>query len=175
MAQLTPEQFAQGILNSIKSIESGRALQVAAQSVHAERVVRIFDKGIEGAKYSDRSPIYISPTQTRSGKGGKFANYAAFKNSIGFDGGKVNLRVTNDLQMDFANSRVNTGASRADAGQVIKVNNFLFIEEIRSQENVKKLNDNLKRFGNFIAVTPKEEELFNRVLDGELKRDLQNG
>jgi hypothetical protein len=171
MAQLTISEYARQLIKAIDTIDSGKPLRIAAQSVHAIRVDRIFNKGIDGASYSTRSPIYISAKQTRRGKGGKYTNYTAFKQAIGFKG-NVNLRVTNDLQMDFANSSKDSGTGAASVGEVIKVNNGLFIEEIRSAENVKKLNGNIKRFGNFIEFTNEEKKTFDTVLEQEIIKIL---
>lgn len=173
MAQLTPAQFSAQLRKQADQLADGKALQIAAQTVHAMRVERIFDKGIDGAKYSDRSPIYISAKNSRSSKGGKFENYGAFKSAIGFDGSKVNLRVTNDLQSDFANSDTNSGTGKPDSGKVIQVNNSLCVEELRSEKNVDKWNGNIERFGDFGEFTTEEKETFDRVLLLELTAVLR--
>lgn len=163
-------------------IQSGAALQIAAQTVHADRVERIFDTGSVARGYNSTTPIYIENKYVRNnrnkGKTGRaqktsyFSSYKAFKENIGM-GSEVNFRVTNDLQMDFSNSQVNPNTGAPSAGNVIKVNNFLFVEALRSSENVDKLNGNIKRFGNFVAFTSGEKEKFNKILQAELTATLR--
>jgi hypothetical protein len=159
-------------------LQGGEALQRAAQDVHADRVERIFDKGSVSRGYST-TPIWIANKEMRGGQNkGKSGNalntsyfqggYKQYKGVIGFDNSKVNFRNTNDLQSDFANSRINTGTGAPNSGQVIKVNNLLYVEELRSSENVEKLKGNEKRFGNFTAFTNAEREKFNTILKFEL-------
>lgn len=159
-------------------LQSGQALQRAAQSVHADRVKRIFDDGTVARGYNKTKPVYIENKYVRggaknNGKTGRasktsyFKSYDAFKNAIGFSS-EVNFRVTNDLQMDFANSRVNPRSGAADSGQVIKKRNTLYVEELRSSKNVEKLEGNEKRFGNFTDFTSGEIKKFNNILQEEL-------
>jgi len=159
-------------------LQGGKALQRAAQDVHADRVERIFDRGSVARGYSTK-PIYISNKDMRGGQNrGKSGNatktsyfsggYKQYKGVIGFDNSKVNFRNTNDLQSDFANSRVNSGTGKADSGQVIKRSNLLYVEELRSSENIDKLRGNEKRFGNFTNFTNAEREKFNTILRLEL-------
>ena len=159
-------------------LQGGDALQRAAQTVHADRVERIFDTGSVARGYSTK-PIWIANKEMRGGqnkgKSGKATKtsyfgggYKQYKGVIGFDNSKVNFRNTNDLQSDFANSRINTGTGKADSGQVIKVNNLLYVEELRSADNVTKLRGNEKRFGNFTNFTNAEREKFNTILKFEL-------
>lgn len=154
-------------------LQSGKALQIAAQTVHADRVERIFDKGSVTRGYSTK-PIYISAKQNRKGVGKYFkGGYKEYKAYAGFDNSKVNFRNTNDLQSDFANSQVDAGTGTPDSGNVIKVSNSLFVEKLRSSENIDKLNENIKRFGNFVAFTNSEREKFNKILQLELTATLR--
>jgi hypothetical protein len=149
-------------------LQGGEALQRAAQSVHADRVERIFDKGSVARGYSTK-PIYISAKNNRKGVGKYFkGGYKEYKAYAGFDNSEVNFRNTNDLQSDFANSRINSGIGKADSGEVIKVNNLLYVEELRSADNVTKLRGNEKRFGNFTNFTNAERAKFNEILKFEL-------
>jgi len=158
-------------------LQSGAALQIAAQTVHSDRVERIFDIGSVARGYNSTDPVYIENKYVRNnrnkGKTGKaektsyFSSYRAFKEAIGM-GSEVNFRVTNNLQMDFANSSVNPNTGAPNAGNVIKVNNSLFVEALRSSENVKKLEGNIARFGNFVAFTQAERDKFNKILQLEL-------
>jgi len=180
---LTTEQYIAQLKATATKLQSGAALQRAAQDVHADRVKRIFDDGSVARGYNSTDEVWIENKYVRNnrnkGKTGKavktsyFKSYKDFKGAIGFNPNSVNFRVTNDLQMDFANSQVNPNSGSPDSGQVIKVNNALFVEKLRSQENIDKLNGNKKRFGNFVAFTSAEREKFNNILKQELIATLR--
>lgn len=161
---MTTQQYIAQIKKTIAQLQDGKALQRAAQTVHADRVLRIFDEGAVVRGYSTKPTSVKYNGKSQYFKGG----YKEFKAVIGFDNSKVNFRVTNDLQMDFANSRVDTGTGNPNVGEPIKVNNFYFKEEIRSSENVKKLDGLKKKFGDFVSLTDSDKHKFNVVLEQEL-------
>lgn len=178
MAQLTPEQWAAKLLRQAEAIKANAPLQIAAQTVHAMRVHRIFDEGIAGAKYGGGA-LYVADKNLRragshKGKTGStikttyFKNYADLKRQQGFSGDKVNMRLTNDLQSDFANSQKTDGTGAAPSGQVIKVSNDLYVEAIRRPQNMVKLESGIRKFGNFIAFTPDERAEFQRIYTSEM-------
>lgn len=179
---MTTEQYIAELKARATKLQSGAALQRAAQTIHADRVERIFDKGSVARGYNSTDPVYIENKYVRNnrnnGKTGRatktsyFSSYKTFKENIGM-GSEVNFRVTNDLQMDFANSQVNPNTGAPDSGNVIKVSNSLFVEKLRSKENIDKLNGNIKRFGNFVAFTSGEREKFNKILQAELGATLR--
>jgi len=180
---LTTEQYIEQLKLTATKLQSGKALQVAAQNVHADRVERIFDKGTVARGYNSTKEVWIENKFVtggrNNGKTGKatktsyFKSYKDYKGAIGFNNSYVNFRVTNDLQSDFANSQVSSGTGKPDAGEVIKVNNSLFVEKLRSQENIDKLEGNIKRFGNFVAFTSGERTKFNNILKQELIATLR--
>lgn len=181
MAELTPEQYSAKLRQQAKILRELKPLQVAAQTVHAMRVERIFDTPGVGGSYS-RKPIYVSDKSLRragphKGKTGKTIKSSYFKDGYyglkknqGFDPNVVNMRLTNDLQSDFANSQKTNGTGAPPAGKVIKVNNGLYIEALRRPKNVEKLKGNIKRFGNFIAFTKAERDEFHRIIAIEFKK-----
>jgi hypothetical protein len=185
MSKLTPQQFAASVRNLAQQVGGdlgGLALQRAAQSVHAMQVVRIFDDGISGASYSTNGPIYVEDSKLRRkanrGKTGKaektsrFDSYRALKvNQMGTD--KVNLRLTNDLQMDFANSSADVGAGKPVAGPVTKVSNSLVTVELRRPENIKKWAKLKRQYGNFDAFTAKEQAEFFKLVNLEITQLIQ--
>lgn len=179
---MTTKEYIASLQKAITEIKSGEALQRAAQSVHNDRVLRIFDVGSVARGYNSTKPVWIENKYVRNsqnkGKTGRaektsyFKSYKAFKGAIGM-GTDVNFRVTNDLQMDFANSRINPNSGKPDTGTVIKVSNELFVEEIRSSENMDKLKGNIARFGDFIAFTSAEKKKFETILQQELIATLR--
>jgi hypothetical protein len=196
MAQLTPEQFAAKLREKAKAIALNAPLQIAAQSVHADRVIRIFSSGIAGASYNKTNELYMydkdlrrngnhegkpfdSGRTVKSGKNkGKsitwtkannkttyFASYYDLKREQGFNPDIVNMRLTNDLQSDFANSPTD---------KVIKVNNDLYVEALRRPLNALKLEKHVESFGNFVAFTQKEKDDFQRIYTFEMTKLLQS-
>lgn len=184
MAQLTPQEYSAKLRAQAKALSELKPLQVAAQTVHAMRVERIFDTTGVGGSYS-RKPIYVSDKNLRragphKGKTGKTIKSSYFKDGYyglkknqGFDPNIVNMRLTNDLQSDFANSQKTNGTGTPPAGKVIKVNNGIYIEALRRGKNVQKLNANIKRFGNFIAFTKAERDEFHRIIALEFKKLME--
>jgi hypothetical protein len=186
MAQLTPEQFAAKLREKAKAIALNAPLQIAAQSVHADRVIRIFSDGISGASYNKTDALYVADKDlrragTHKGKTGKqikttyYPSYYDLKQQQGFDPNTVNMRLTNDLQSDFANSeKITSGTGRPDIGDVQKINNDLYVESIKREHNKGKLKGGIKRFGNFVAFTQKEKDDFQRIYAFEMTKLLQS-
>lgn len=205
MAQLTPEQFAAKLREKAKAIALNVPLQIAAQSVHADRVIRIFSSGIAGESYNKTDALYVydenlrrkgnhkgkpfdSGKTVKSGKNkGKsitsskannkttyFASYYDLKREQGFNPDVVNLRLQNDLQSDFANSARTNTAGVPPTGEVIKVNNDLYVESLRRDINVKKLEGLVEKYGNFVAFTQKEKDDFQRIYAFEMNKLLQS-
>jgi hypothetical protein len=205
MAQLTPEQFAAKLREKAKAIALNAPLQIAAQSVHADRVIRIFSSGIAGASYNKTNELYMydkdlrrngnhegkpfdSGRTVKSGKNkGKsitwtkaqnkttyFKSYYDLKREQGFNPDTVNMRLTNDLQSDFANSAKTNSAGVPPTGDVIKVNNDLYVESLRRPLNALKLEKHVDTFGNFVAFTQKEKDDFQRIYTFEMTKLLQS-
>ena len=185
MAQLSWKDYANKLLSKAGLIKVNLPLQIAAQSVHADRVIRIFSDGISGASYNKTDALYVADKDlrragTHKGKTGKqikttyYPSYYDLKQQQGFDPNTVNMRLTNDLQSDFANSQKTNTTGAPPTGQVIKVNNNLYVEALRRSENVDKLKGNIKRFGNFVAFTQKEKDDFQRIYAFEMTKLLQS-
>lgn len=179
---MTPAEHIAKLKATVAALERNKPFAIAVQTVHALRVLRIFDKGIEGASYSTR-PIRVENTKlrrTNKGKSGKAqktsyfeGGYYELKKAQGFNPNKVNLRLTNDLQSDFANAQMTEGSGRPPVGKPIKVNDYIFVESIRRSENVKKLQANIARYGDFTRFTPEERTKFVTILQEEFNKMLQ--
>ena len=150
MAQLSWKDYANKLLSKAGLIKVNLPLQIAAQSVHADRVIRIFSDGISGASYNKTDALYVADKDlrrsgTHKGKTGKqikttyYPSYYDLKQQQGFDPNTVNMRLTNDLQSDFANSQKTNTTGAPPTGQVIKVNNNLYVEALRRHENIELL------------------------------------
>ena len=166
----------------LKALDQGKPLAIAAQTVHALRVVRIFDKEGTGGTYNKTRPLYVADKNLRRagshrGKTGKpikttaFPSYYALKRQQGFNPDIVNMRLTNDLQSDFANAPQTNGLN-TPVGNVIKVSNSLFMEALRRQNNVKKLKSGIKKYGDFTKFTKSERAKFAQIVQFELMKVL---
>ena len=169
---------------SVRALDENKPFAIAVQSVHALRVLRIFDKGIDGASYTG-GEMWIADDKLRkngnhTGKNGKsiktsyYKSYADMKKQQGFTGGQVNLRLTNDLQSDFANSPQTSGTGRPPVGEAIKVSSSFYIEALRRPLNQKKLHGHIARYGDFTLFTQEERKKFNETLTFELNRLIKN-
>lgn len=184
MAKLTAEQYALKLRKQLKKLDEGLPLRIASQTVHADRVERIFDTGSVARGYNKTDEIWIENNMVRggaknNGKTGRakktsyFKSYFDAKGKMGFDNSKVNFRLTNDLQMDFANSSVDPNTRKANPGKPIKVNNNLYIEALRRPKNQQKLEGLKKRFGDFTKFTQGERDKFLKIMRLETLKLLQ--
>lgn len=180
---MTPQEHIAKLKASVKALEENKPFAIAVQSVHALRVLRIFDKGIDGASYTG-GEMWIADNKLRkagnhTGKTGKpiktsyYKSYAEMKKQQGFTGGQVNLRLTNDLQSDFANSPQTNGTGVPPAGKAIKINPNIYIEALRRPLNQKKLKGHIKRYGDFTRFTNEERTKFAETLNFEFDKLLK--
>jgi len=184
MAQLTPSQYAAKLRGQIKSLKEGVPLRIAAQTVHADRVERIFDTGSVARGYDKSQELWVADKNLRKagnhkGKTGKtikttyFKSYFDLKGKQGFDNSNVNFRLTNDLQMDFANSSIDPATGKPDSGKPIKVNEQLYVEALRRTKNQDKLKGLKKRFGDFTKFTQAERNKFLKIIELETMKLLE--
>lgn len=186
MAKLTPKQYIATLKKRANQLAKlNQPLQIAAQTVHALRVNRIFHEGKDSSggsigSYATSPEVWIPNDYHRRGgnNGGKtgravktsyYKSYAAFKRSQGF-GSNIVLRQTNRLQSDFANRQISTNSDNLPSNtKPIKVNTNRYIERITS-ENVDKIKGREHVF-NF---TKKEINTFNKVYE-DVATKILNG
>lgn len=178
MAKLTTKQYVAKLRKQMKLLAQGEPLRIAATTVHAMRIKRIFDTGSVAKGYNRTQELWVADKDLRKagshrGKTGKpikttyFKSYYDLKGQQGFNNSKVNFRLTNDLQMDFANASQNPATGKASSGKPIKVNNLLYVEALRRPKNQDKLDGLKKRFGDFTVFYPKEKSEFLKVIEHE--------
>lgn len=178
MAKLSGEQYAKKLQKHMKILQEGKPLQIAAYTVHADRIERIFDTGSVAKGYNKIKEVWIDNNlvrggATNSGKTGRakktsyFKSYFDAKGQMGFENSHVNFRLSNDLQRDFANTSIDTGTGTPDSGAPIKVNNMLWIEALRRSENIGKLDGLKSKYGDFTKFTSKERKKFIDIMQGE--------
>jgi hypothetical protein len=194
MAELTTKQFAaklKGITRKMKT--DNLPYKIAVQTVHALRINRIFHVGLNASagrigSYDTKREIYASDDQlrrkgTHKGKSGKtkfqsgkahktsyYKNYKALKQQQGFNASRVNLRMTNNLQSEFANVNISKSSNSAPKGSMpVKVNPLLYVERI---DNLNKLEGIEKKYGDVFGFTNGERTKFNRTFQFEMNKLL---
>ena len=209
MAELNTRQFAEKIRAKAQLLaKDNYPLKMAAQTIHALRIRRIFHEGVDAwglgiGTYNDTKELWVSDKQLRrrgthegkpfdsgrklkSGKnkgnavmwrraGNKtsyYKSYKALKEQQGFDASKVNLRMTNNLQSEFANTNIPSGSDGVPKNakpEQVTVN--LYVERI---DNVKKMEGLEKKYGNVFGFTKGERKQFMEVYNFEATKILQS-
>lgn len=188
MAELTTHQMIEEINRQKKVVRSGKAFEIAVKSIVAEQTVRIFQKGQKSdgtpiGQYNRSKPLYVytppAPKKvTGKGKkgkkikGGYYKNYAAFRQQQGRESGFVNIRLTNELQSDFANSRVGKSSKRIAKARPIKINRYLYQVLIKKAINIQKVQGLEGKYGAIFAPTRREQKRLVEFLNFELQREL---
>jgi len=159
-------------------IKSGKPMETAVRSVMAQMVVRIFEDGIKSdgspiGQYNDSDELYVDPdtlpkTIAPRGKPGKernvanrkttyFKSYKALRSEVGRESGKVNIRLTNDLQSDWSNASVGDGIASNPKPKVISPTEYHIV--LKRDNNADKRKGLESRYGDIFRLT-KEEETF---------------
>jgi len=186
MAELTISQWIAKQQKFRAQLRLGKPLAIAARTVHSERIKRIFHDGLNSAgasigNYNRTREIWMKNTElrrTNRGKSGRaektsyFQSYYALKADQGFNPDVVNLRLTNDLQSDFANARLSKSDDSVPTDPPIKVSPTLWKEELRRADNAEKVEALERRFGRIFAPTKRERDEFQRVGELEMKKLL---
>ena len=180
MAELTVKQFqAKLAAKAAELAKENLPLKIAAQTVHAFRVKRLFHDGIQGASYNKTKELWVENSQLRrnpnKGKSGRaqkvsyFKSYYDLKRNQGFDPNIVNMRLTNNLQSDFANTNLSpTNDAVPSAASPIQINASLWVERLDRSENLEKYKALSKRYKNPFRFTKSERKLFKEIAQEEL-------
>lgn len=174
----------------ISEIESGKPFKIAALSALSEMTVRIFEEGknSSGGKigsYDTSKELWVSNEQlpragTNKGKAGKatktsyYKNYKALREQQGREGGFVNIRLTNELQSDWANVPVGKDENGVRPPNPIPITNNRYQMQLRKDINIKKKEGLEGKYGNIFDLTKAEEKILNDVYTFELNK-LFNG
>ena len=179
---MTVQEHIAKMRAGLKALDQGKPLAIAAQTVHALRVVRIFDKEGTGGTYNKTRPLYVADKNLRRagshrGKTGKpikttaFPSYYALKRQQGFNPDIVNMRLTNDLQSDFANAP-QTNGTNTPVGPLTEINKNLYVEDVKRPNNIVKLKSGIKKYGDFTKFTKSERAKFAQVAQFEFMKVL---
>lgn len=201
MAQLTARQWIQKLEAKLKALEQRNVpLEIAVRTTTAEQAVRIFQNGQNSSgrrigSYSTR-PRVISPRfaprsfkadtfqpfnraqRARTGKKGYYGKFFAqgykqFRSEQGREAGFINLRLTNDLQSDFANVGMSKNTTSVASPRPIKVSTHIYKTSLKRQQNVLKREGLENRFGPIFRLTRKERDTFVRIAAFELRKILE--
>jgi len=189
MAELTGKQFAQSIKKKAELLrKENLPLKIAAQSIHADRIRRIFHVGLNASAgkigtYNSTKELWASDDQLRRagthiGKTGKaiktsyYKSYKELKAQQGFRNDRVNLRMTNDLQSEFANINISKGNDSIPKGsKPIKVSPDKYIERVN---NLDKLEGIEAKYGDVFGFTNGEVKKFYKIYNFEAKKILES-
>lgn len=209
MAELNTRQFAEKIRAKAQALaKDNYPLKMAAQTIHALRIIRIFHEGVDGwglriGTYDNTKELWASDKQLRragthegkpfdsgrkvkSGKnkgnavmwrraGNKtsyYKSYKALKQQQGFNADRVNLRMTNNLQSEFANKNISKGSDGVPKdAKPEKVNVNLYVERV---DNVDKADGIEAKYGNVFGFTKGERTKFLEVYNFEAAKILQS-
>ena len=101
-----------------------------------------------------------------------YKSYKALKEQQGFNANKVNLRMTNNLQSEFANTNIPSGSDGVpQKAKPEKVSANLYVERI---DNVKKMEGLEERYGNIFGFTKGERSEFFKVYEFEALKILNS-
>jgi hypothetical protein len=163
------------------------ALGSAVRSIMAEMVVRIFEEGknSSGGKigtYNSTDELYVNPDTlprrvSPRGKPGKerkvanrqttyFESYKSLRREVGRESGFVNLRLTNDLQSDWANSEVTDGI--AVNPKPVEVNQLRYDIRLKREINREKREGLEKKYGPIFKLTEQEKQRYFEILAKKL-------
>jgi hypothetical protein len=189
MAELTEKQFVDKIRKKIKLLAKDNVpLKLAAQTIHTDRINRIFHVGLNSSAarigvYDTTRELWVSDDQlrragTHKGKTGNrtktsyYPNYKALKKQQGFRNDRVNLRMTNNLQSEFANT--NMGASNNGVpknAKPIKINPNRYIERVDNDGKFKGIE---AKYGDVFGFTRGEINKFYREYNAAALRILES-
>ena len=168
-------------------------LKIAVYTIVGEQSIRIFQDGLNSAgskigSYNNSVALYVNTTKSApiknapKGKNGdvKFKNgnphkstyyksYKEFRSKQKRESGFVNLRLTNELQSDFSNSKVSVSSTKVVAGKPIKVNVHFYKTELKKDINQKKREGLENKYGRIFKLTKEEKTKFLSILQKELK------
>ncbi len=169
-------------------IDTGRIVEIGARDSMTQSVVRIFERGLKAdsssiGKYSTK-PSYFSPANTpkdtnhkgKTGnriKTGYYAEgYAELRRQQGRESNFVNLRFTNELQSDYANSGVSRTSGALARATPIPAGNNKFLITLNKQVNIDKKDGLESKYGNIFDLTNSERQLFLDSQEFNLDKEL---
>lgn len=94
-----------------------------------------------------------------------FPDYAAFKQSQGFTGDKVNWELTGNLKSDYENQPVGTDSSKA---LPFRISSEEYHGRLKYQDSITKYSGLSDRYGQFLTLSDSERDSFYDICEKEL-------
>lgn len=181
---MTTAEFNKKLDEQLKEISNAKFLLTSVSEVHSRQVKRIFNTGINGdggkiGSYDTKDPLYVNPddspkkfptkgktgqTVFKSGKKhktGYFDSYKAFRQAISRETGFVNLRLTENLKLDFTNSLTLMGG--------------MYVTGTKKKENSDKVNGAIDKYGaSTFQLSDNEKSIFIESVKLKLLATLNN-
>ena len=170
-----------------KDLKQAQVLERVATGVTARMIVRIFEEGKTASggsigSYDSSNELWVDPSRLprkmnpRSKPGSNrtakktvyFSSYKALREQQGRESGFVNLRLTNDMQSDMANTSV-SGNKIASTPKPLKVSDTQFEVRFRRSENVKKRAVLERKYGVIFEPSSQERDLFVKSYEKEIQ------
>lgn len=166
-----------------------KPFELAVRSAHAEMTTRIFSKGLNSAggkmgTYDATKEIWIPDSALpkkgshlgKPNKDGKrkkikttyYKSYREMRQQQGREAGFVNIRLTNDLQSDFANAEISKTSTAIAPAKPVKVSPTIYRITLKRDLNVKKKEGMEEKYGPIFRLTVDEKAKFYTVLRKEL-------
>lgn len=189
MAELSAKQFTSKLRDKIQQLsKENLPLKIASQTIHTLRIQRIFHVGLNASAarigvYDTTRELWVSDDQlrragTHRGKTGKriktsyYPNYKDLKKQQGFRNDRVNLRMTNNLQSDFANVNIPASSdSFPKNSEPVRINPHKYIERV---ENDGKIQGIEAKYGDVFGFTVGEINKFYKVYEFEALKILNS-
>ncbi len=177
----------QNLEKKIEYLRSGKPLLIAVRSTMAEMAVRIYEDGQNSTggdigQYNSKDEIYVNPNtlpkkvaprgkpgssrNVKSRKTVYFKSYKALRDEQGRESGFVNIRLTNDLQSDWANAEIKDGVTSNP--KPIEISKHEYHITLKRDVNVMKRRGLESRFGPIFKLTKDEEKFYFNILNKEL-------
>ena len=196
---MTTAEFNKKLDEQLLKISDAKFLLTSVTEVHSRQVKRIFEQGLNGngakiGNYNSTDPLYVNPDESpvkfptkgktgektfKSGKEhktGYFDSYKAFRNEIGRSTTFVNLRLTENLKLDFTNSVTQSGS-----GYVTGVRDRLMPQadlptnKEKTKENVNKVKGIVAKYGAVtFMLTENEKDIYKQSVKLKLLDTLNN-
>lgn len=163
--------------------------RIAVQTVHQLRTRRIFHVGLNSSAarigtYDTKRELWVSDDKLRKngnhrGKKGNaikttyFRSYKDLKQRQGFKADRVNLRLQNELQSDFANVNITKTSDAIPKGMPIKVSISEYHERLNKPINQKKVKGLKRKYGDIFGFTNGEKKKYYDTVEFEFVRMLQ--
>ncbi len=185
---ITAKQLVEKFAQVQGIIDTGLIVEIGARDSMSQSVVRIFERGQKSngssiGKYSTK-PDYFSPKNTpkdtnHKGKTGDTiktgfykGGYAELRRQQGRESNFVNLRFTNELQSDYANSGVGKTSNKLASPKPIKAGDNKFLITLNKEVNIDKRDGLEGKYGNIFDLTNSEKQLFLDSQEFNLDKEL---